>query len=611
MVNAISSSNTPQILNQENVQNTLAKSKQVVSDNFESNSAVKTISSTADDGGFAKAAPLVPVLYVVDKFLDGLMAGDTSKNILGKFAKVGDKISDGLHLERFLSEDKINSAKKKIAENRFTKYFTNTYKANPICSMAKSTTFAESMSSKLDEQAKKVLSQLTEIKSTPEGLNELLSTGVSEKTKQFIKDIAPDKSFSTKQILDVVDDFAANGTPIAGKDFSIVRNKAAAATSKIGNTTLGKLLSKGVVKTKDVATYGGGLLSMFFMASGIYNSIKAAKEAPEGEKKATFMHVLSEQYLGMILFQPSINLLYKAGGNKYRGMSETGRKALTDLITKTNADETLTKEGLKIAKLQRNLLIKGVDEKKVADLAGKGLKEAKTMAKSLKKEGAKLKFWEKPLKFMGTLLSTGLDKMKTPKFANIAGKKIKIPQPTLKGFVGGFGRFALIMFVIQPIIQKPVTKLFHKIFGEPKAYLAKQEAGNSQASTEETNASVVAAQNNAETNLLKKWTQPAVQEAPATPVQNIEINNGSQPQQIASTPIDNNVAADSQPLKPQQNDEIAALNLFNKDKKQNDSRYIPSIEPVQIQDNSKEIQAEVDAIIKRTDSVIKKTKNYL
>ena len=610
MINAINSVNTPQVLNQENVQNTLTKSKQVVSDNFESNSAVKTISSTADDGGFAKAAPLVPLLYVADKFVDGLMAGDTSKNILGKTANLGDKISNALHLEKFISEDKINIIKNKISQNRFTKYFTNSYKANPICPLAKSTTFADSMSSKLDEQAQKLLAQIIDVKSTPEGLSELLSKNVSEKTKQFIKDVSADTKISTKQILDVVDDFAANGTPIAGKEFSIARNKAAAATSKLGNTTLGKILSKGVVKGKDVATYGGGLLSMFFVASGIYNSAKAAKEAPKGEKKATFMHVLSEQYLGIIFFQPSINLLYKAGGNKYRGMSETGRKALTDLITKTNADETLTKEGLKIAKMQRNLLIKGVDEKKVADLAGKGLKEAKTMAKSLKKEGAKLKLWEKPLKFIGSLLSTGLDKMKKPKFANIAGKKIKIPQPTLKGFVGGLGRFALIMFVIQPIIQKPVTKLFHKIFGEPKAYLAKQEAGNSKNIDSQTQFEAETEHNSAETNLINKWTQPAVKETAEVQSQNLEINN-TNPQQVAATSIQNNLPSDSQPLKPQQNDEIAALNLFNKDKSKEGSRYIPSIEPIQIQDNSKEIQAQVDAILKSTDSVKKKTQMYL
>ena len=695
IINSNTGNSLPKVeINKENVQNTIAKSSQVVSDSFESNSAVKTISSTADDGGFSQAAPLVPLLYVVDKFLDGRMAGDVESNILGKAGKLGDKISNALHLEHFISEDKINALKNKLATNRFTKYFTDSFKANPISSMAKPSSLAQTMGSKLDEQAQKVLSAFTEIKYTPEITSQLRSLGtISPTTMQLIDDVGPltkrltpdflssvtsvidelagiatkdsktvsaikenitkflsnadditelglseqlssffskfadgkyagktislsdnatrvvssvsKKQFSTSQILDAVDDLVSNGIPAGSKDLSIARNKMAAASSKIGSTTLGKIFSKGVVKTKDVATYGGGLISLFFMASSIMNAVKATKEAPKDEKKATFMHVLSEQYLGMILFQPSINLVYKAAGNKYRGMTEGGRKALADLIAKTNVDETLSKEGLKVAKLQRKLLLKGVDETKVSDLAGKGLKEAKQIAKSLSKDGAKLKFWEKPLKAAGSILGLGLDKMKTPKFLNIAGKKIKIPQPTLKGFVGGLGRLLLIMMVVQPFIQKPITKLCHKIFGEPKAYLAKQNASNAdenkpaeenstqvhvQTSPHQVTQSTFDPSMSADTNLIKKWMkQPAEQQITgATSIQN----------------------SDSQPIKPQQSqEEIAALNIFDKHKKQ--ERYIPSIEPYIPADNSKELNARVDEILRRTDKVMSKVKKSL
>ena len=680
-------------INKENVQNTIAKSSQVVSDSFESNSAVKTISSSASDGGLSQAAPLVPLLYVVDKFIDGRMAGDVQTNVLGKAANLGDKISNAFHLERFLSEEKIAAFKNKLATNRFTKYFTDGFKANPICSMAKPNTLAQNMGSKLDDQAQKVLSAFTEIKYTPEVSSQLKGLGtLSKSTLQLLDDVGPlterltpdflssvssvmdelssvapkdakgalaikenitkflsgadeiselglseqlssffskfadgkyagkaislsddasrvvssvsKKQFSTAQILDAVDDLVANGIPAGGKDLSIARNKASAAASKIGSTTLGKMFSKGVVKTKDVATYGGGLISLFFMASSIMNAVKATKEAPKGEKKATFMHVLSEQYLGMILFQPSINLVYKAAGNKYRGMTEGGRKALADLIAKTNVDETLTKEGLKVAQMQKKLLLKGVDESKVAELAGKGLKEAKQIAKSLKKDGAKLKFWEKPLKAMGNILGLGLDKMKTPKFLNIAGKKIKIPQPTLKGFVGGLGRLLLIMMVVQPLIQKPMTKLCHKIFGEPKAYLAKQNASNNdgknpnedskevepiQQPSQTTSLPSFDPSTSSDTNLLKKWTKQA------------------EPQQtVASTTIQ---SAESQPIKPQNSqEEIASLGIFDKNKQK---RYIPSIEPYVPEDNSKELNAQVNEILKRTDKVIMNTKKHL
>lgn len=670
-------------LNKDNVQQTLAKSSKVVSDSFESNSAVKTISSSADDGGFVQAAPLVPLLYVADKFIDGQMGGDVNTNILGKAAKLGDKISDKLGLEKIISEEKLSTLKGKLGTNRFTKYFTNSYKANPISSMAKPTSFATTMASKLDDQAQKLVSVFTEIKYSPEAMETLKNAGtVSSETLKFIEETGPltkrltpdflksassvidefsgvltesdanfanslkgkiklilavspddvpqqelseqlaaffkkftggkyngkavntsklanevlssvsDKTFSTEQILNAVDDLTSNGIKLGidTKNLSIARNKAAAATSKLGESTLGKIFSKGVLKTKDVATYGGGLLSLFFMASSINNAVKATKEAPKGEKKATFMHVLSEQYLGMIFLQPSTNIVYKVAGNKYRGMSVEGRKALADLIAKTNADETLTKEGLKIAKMQKNLLIKGVDENKVADLAGKGLKEAKTIAKSLKGEGAKLKPWEKPLKAAGSVLAMGLDKMKTPKFLNIAGKKIKIPQPTLKGFVGGLGRLALIMFVVQPLIQKPVTKLCHKIFGEPKAYLEKQKANEKSkeaGSTKQNNQQTVAFDPNSssDTNLVKKF----MQQTPS-----------------ASTQI---ATDDSQPIKPAQSqDEIPALNIFNKNKQE---RYIPQIVPFVEADNGKEVEARVNQILRQTDKVVDKTQKYL
>lgn len=687
-VNLANVNNLPKVeINKDNVQQTIAKSSQVVSDSFENNSAVKTISSSADAGGISQVAPLVPLLMVLDKSVDRLMDGDSSKNILGKAANLGDKISDKLNLEKFISQEKIGSFKQKIAKNRFTKYFTDSYKANPICPFAKPTVFSQMLGDKVDTEAQKILSFFKKFKYDPKAVTELKKIGsISPETIKFIDDVGPlskrltpdflssvtsvmdelsgiakddakvvsrikknigkflagaedvtelslseqlsaffskfadskyagktislsddaakvvstvsKKEFSTKQILGVVDDFISNGVKVeGGSALQIARNKHNAATSKIGKTTLGKALSKGVVRTKDIATYGGGLVSLFFLASSIMNAVKATKEAPKGEKKATFMHVLSEQYLGMILFPPCTSLVYKAAGNKYRGMSVEGRKALADLIAKTNVDETLTKEGLKIAKMQRKLLVKGVDEKKVAELAGKGLKEAKNMAKSLKKDGAKLKFWEKPLKAAGTLLGAGLDKMQIPKFINIFGRKFKIPQPTLKGFAGGLGRFLLIMMVVQPLIQKPITKLCHKIFGEPKAYLKKQNEANN--TPEQNPAPQVQSTSKApefnvhnaqETNLIKRWTKDSTIEKPS-----------------ASTGITGAEDTTKQIQNPQQQDQISALNLFKKKQ----DRYIPSIEPFIPEDNSAEINARVNSILKSTDGVILKTKKYL
>ncbi len=711
MINSINSFNGTPVIKQENVQEKLEKSKQVVSDNFESNSAIKTLSGAASESGSMRnSMSLVPLLYILDKLVDKGMGGEIEKSSLGKAAKLGDKLSDFLHLNNIFSEEKVSRFSKFLRSNRFTKYFTKDYKAVPKSSLAKSQSIAEKYLRELTDQVQKFIPDFTSMKYNPEVMKQLEGV-VSPKTLDFIKGLGPlnqrltgdyltsvsktlaeltgvaekhlgalgvqdkemidvlknniskflsgaddiseqalseqiaalfsrfgdkahtnllrsnsvnlsketlgvlssvsKKTFSNDQILSAVDDFASKGIELTGANkLSIARNKLKAADSKVGNTLLGKIFSKGLLKTKDTVTYGGGLISMFFMASAIYNSVKAAKEAPKGEKKATFMHVLSEQYLGMILFQPSISLMYKLGGNKYRGMTVEARDALKTLIKNTNADENITKEALKVAKLQRDLLIRGVDKDKVADLAGKGLKQAKTMAKSLKKEGAKLKIWERPLKFMGTILSTGLDKMQKPKYVKLPKLGIKkLPQPTLKGFLGGLGRFAIIMFVIQPIIQKPLTKLFHKIFGEPKTYLAKQKAEDKSKTVQQSPSNQNNQVNPFETNLIKKWTQPVSKEE-AGPIQNMEINN-SHSSGIAATSIDQGIASDSQPLKPQKDSQVAALNIFNKDKKEDDSRYIPSIEPIVIVDNSKEIQEKVNAILKSTDKVVEKTKQYL
>lgn len=710
-------------INQDDIQNTLAKSKQAVSDNFESNSAVKVISGTvSEDNSKLDALLLVPLLSFIDKFVDRKIGGPQDKSLLNKTAKIGDKISHILHLDNVISEKNTGKISNFLKNNRFTKYFTNDFKANAKSSFAKGQTMAEKYSHEVESCANSILSDLVGFKYSPEIMEHLQNSGtVSADTLKFLKDIGPlksdistdylskvsdslkelssklgsakelskeqkalqtlqehintylsgagavsekglaeeiasvlkkfsgeniddilknqsislsketreifktvsDRTFSKEQIINVVDDLAQNGINVDTKGkLSELRNKLKASSLEMGETLLGKNLAKGTLKTKDLLTYGGGLISLMFTASAIMQAVKAAKEAPKGEKKSTFMHVLSEQYIGILLFQPCTNLLYKIGGNKYRGMTLEGREALRDLVQKTNTDRNLTKEALKVAKMQRDLLIKGVSKDKVEQLAGKGVKEAKNIAKSLKNDGAKLKFWEKPLKFAGKLLDIGLDNLKKPKF-------IKLPvlgevnTPTLKGFLGGLGRVLIIMLIIQPIIQKPITKLCHKLFGEPKTYLEKQnKKSESKNGNKEISDSSVSAQNTTtdntsdkETNLLRIYennkNKTAQQQGVDTP--KADTNQQSLQQPNAVTPItDNQTNSDSQPLEPKSNEEIPALNLFNKDKKENSSRYIPSIDvdTSYYDKNLKEIEKIVDDALKETDSIVAQSKKY-
>ena len=179
---------------------------------------------------------------------------------------------------------------------------------------------------------------------------------LSSDTSSFISGLK--KNYSPKQILNAADDLASNGIKL--NEYTKIlelRNKIKAANNQTGETLLGKFLSKGVLKIKDTLTFNGGdVLSLLFTASALVQAIKAAKEAPKGEKKSTFMHVLSENYVGFILLKPSSKLLYSAAGNKYRGMDEAGRKALKELVKSANANQNLTKEGLKLANLQKKLL---------------------------------------------------------------------------------------------------------------------------------------------------------------------------------------------------------------------------------------------------------------
>ncbi len=682
-------------INKPDIQNRIAASKQAVSESVENNSVGQIVSGTSNPKNFAETVKFLVPIMIADKYVNSKMGGAESKSLLGKAAKVGDVISDTLHLNKIESKISIKKITDFIKNNRFTKYFTNEYKAVPKSPLAASrnvtgdlykelyenltnlkynSKFAEMLEKQGGKISKPVLDffasvgplkspitpnylysvtkSLTEIypqltnetdkllaqslgqhitaymqggaKNSAKSLSETIASVLSvlaenNKDKVFSEDTlkvfssvakngAETAKLSNSAILNIADEVVDQGFT----GISTLRNKVKASDLKLGKSTLGKIFAKGTLKTKDIITYGGGLLSLFFAAQAFSSAYKETKEAPKGEKLATFMHVLSEQYLGFLLFQPSINIMYKLCGNKYRGMTVAGREALKDLVKNTNANAALTKEGLKIAKMQRDLLIKGVDKDKVAQLAGKSLKEAKNMVKSLRKEGAKLKLWERPLKFAGKVLSAGLDKMQIPKFFHSK----KIPHPTLKGFAGGLGRFVIITMLIQPIIQKPVTKLFHKIFGEPKTYLAKRNDSEKTKKQPPVNTETANVANNAssdnsakkETNLLKLWTQ-----APVVAQPNIQAENAAPAQQsitsdniapAATTLAQNQEPAENQTNKQEQ--EIPALNLFNHKK----DGYIPSIK-VSYDDVNAADEQRADEIIKQTDGIIKAAKKAL
>ncbi len=414
--------------------------------------------------------------------------------------------------------------------------------------------------------------------------NELMQN-LSDETSGFISEL--NKKYSAKQIINAADDLVNQGVNIKGYlKISELRNKIKTANNQMGETLTGKLFSKGLLKIKDTLTFNGGdILSLFYTASALVQASKAAKEAPKGEKKSTFMHVLSENYIGFILLKPSSKMLYSIAGNKYRGMDKAGRDALKELITSANKNPNLTREGLKLANLQKKLLLKGVEPSKVAGIADMGLKEAKKEARKLAKQGAKIKLPEKLLKLFGGILGTGLDDIKRHKVVNlpILGEKM-LPHPTLKGFLGGFSRAVIIMMVIQPLLQKPVTKLIHKIFGEPKTYLEKekQKEQTAETSASETVQNPDAPDAKQDTNLINKY-----------------INNDK---------ADNTSLSAQTPIQTQTSDNADnALPASGIKDESSENRYIPSIQVDYAYDvqKEKELGKYTDNILKKSDKFIK------
>ena len=552
-------------LTQTGVQETLAKSSQAVSDTVESNALVNSAMGI-DKNSMLLAVPLVGLIKYIN---NGLMSGNESKSLVGKIANFGDKVSDKLNLA------KLDGSGQKVAnylkKNKYTKYFTDDFKAIPKSSFAKTVRMSEKYASAL--------------------LDTLGTAGVDVSVVKLQMESGCAITSLTDDIIKLADDYLLTN-PAKGKNqISGLRNMLKAADSKVGKSALGKTLSKGLLKTKEIAfstsdflskdpiSLLGDFFSIALFAGVLIRASKEAKEAPKGEKVATFMHVLSTDYVPLMVMQPTTSLAYKLGGNKYRGMTKQGRDALTNLIKTTNANKSLTKEGYKIAKMQQKLLLKGVDEKKVAELATKGLDDATTLFKSLKSQGAKLNPIEWVLKKAGTILDVGLDTINSPKLMGKIGNK-------MKGFFGGFGRLVLILFVLQPFLQKPITKLVHKIFGEPKAYLAKEKAAEKAAEAQSTQQASPLP--NSDTNLINRYTrQQSVQQPQSVQQQNPFV----QPQQQNVQPVA------SQPI---------ASTPVN-----NSGRYIPSIAVNYAAEDTSALDAQADAILRSTDALMARARKCL
>lgn len=199
----------------------------------------------------------------------------------------------------------------------------------------------------------------------------------------------------------------------------------------------------------------------------------------------TFMESTVNDLSYYILIPVGMGILYAAGGLKYIGMSEAEVDKYRDTLNSFNK------------KTEENLLASKKEWKK-------GVKELKNMLKgdtklNPKVDGVGKTVWKsiknivyKPLKAVGTLLSTGLepkmvycgaDANAFEKFSkSLFDLTKKIPNPlsgangfSAKGVIGGALRFILYMAVISPPLVKLVVKGCHKVFGKPEKSLLDED----------------------------------------------------------------------------------------------------------------------------------------
>ena len=191
MVNGINSKyqqymNSNTGINQPEIQTKLNQTKQAVTSSVESNSVSQVVSGSSDPKNMQKTLLILPPIYFADKLIDKTMGGNQAKSLLGRIAGFGDKLSNVFHLDKLISKSSSHKFSDFIKNNRFTKYFTNDFKATARSSMAKSHTMVEDYSQKLISELAKAGCEITETVPTERLISmadDVISTSAGKNTE--------------------------------------------------------------------------------------------------------------------------------------------------------------------------------------------------------------------------------------------------------------------------------------------------------------------------------------------------------------------------------------------------------------------------------------------
>lgn len=216
--------------------------------------------------------------------------------------------------------------------------------------------------------------------------------------------------------------------------------------------SLGKKLSGGTFRALEALSNGmaGGKVAVALQAFFLAQSLKEGMDAPKGDRFKTFAESMASFMAMMLTMGLQLRVFNKAAGLKNIGMSPENYKKYHETIEKLNA-------------------------------AGKAGDEAAYNA--LKAElnnikSGKVKFWQKPFKWVGNLLSWGRIKetIRPLKTANPFKNALKMTGYGAKIGAGYVGRFAFIATVVMSLFTDTAVKISHKIFGKPqKSILDKEE----------------------------------------------------------------------------------------------------------------------------------------
>lgn len=192
-------------------------------------------------------------------------------------------------------------------------------------------------------------------------------------------------------------------------------------------------------------------------------------------------------------------------------------------------------------------------------------------AKKLKNNGAVKNFFNRPIKWIGDFMSAGLETVpaKLKEVGKVSGFKAGW-QKFKNVFKGGGGaglRFWFIMFVLAPILTKPVVKLTHAIFGKPKKSFYEEYYQKDSKKNEKTNVS-----ENVQKVSMDDFSQFTKMTGAIKAQQNPNLYSQNYNSQISSTLIDEVINAQK--------------NKVNSSKSSigDSATYVPSITPTAFTD---------------------------